>query len=93
MNLGGYGDQRRSVNNRLTSVVELLEESDDDDIGIHVVSGFKGSSVDSSRRISGARKPHPAKLPFDIFSSPVEKMIMRTRSRATKMMLDNDSVK
>ena len=93
VNLGGYGDKRRTVNNRLTSVVELLEESDDDDISIHAVSGSKGSSVDSSRRISVARKPHPAKLPLDIFSSPVEKMIMRTRSWATKMMLDNDSDK
>jgi len=92
VNLGGYGDQRRSANNRLTSVIELHEESDDD-ISIQAVSGSKGSSIDSSRRISVARKPLPAKLPLDIFSSPVEKMIMRTRSQATKMMLDNDSDK
>jgi len=47
-----------------------------------------------SRRVSVTRRPLPAaKLPLDIFPSPIEKMIVRTRSWATKMMLDNDSDK
>jgi hypothetical protein len=41
VNLGGYDDQRCSFNNRLTSVMELQDKSDDD-IRILVVSGAKG---------------------------------------------------
>ena len=87
VNLGGSGDQRRSSNNRLTSIVELQEESDDD-ISIKAVSGAKGVEC-SARRESVARMPLPPNFPFSTFSSPVEKMIRRTRSRANKMMLDN----
>jgi hypothetical protein len=40
-------------------------------------------------RESVARMPLPPNFPFSTFSSPVEKMIRRTRSRANEMMLDN----
>jgi hypothetical protein len=40
MNLGGYGDQRRSINNRLTFIEEIHKSSDND--SIKVVCGAKG---------------------------------------------------
>jgi hypothetical protein len=87
VNLGGSGDQRRSTNIRLTSIVELQEESDND-ISIKTVSRAKGVKC-TARPESVARMPLPPKFLFSIFSTPVEKMIRRTRSWAIKMMLDN----
>jgi hypothetical protein len=87
VNLGGSGDQRRSINNRLTSIIELQEESDDV-ISIEAISGAKGVECSASWK-SVARMPLPPNFLFSTFSSPVEKMIRRTRSRANKMMLDD----
>ncbi len=76
-----------TTNNRLTSIVELQEESDDD-ISIKAVSGAKGVEC-SARRETVARMPLPPEFLLSTFSSPVEKMIRRSRSWSNKMMLDN----
>jgi hypothetical protein len=86
INLGGSGDQRHSINNRL-SFNEIQELSDNDTI--EVVCGAKGVGISGRWDSSVARMSLPLNFPVSTFSSPVEKMIKRTRSQANEMMLNN----
>jgi hypothetical protein len=78
INLGGSGDQRHSINNRLTFIDEIQESLDND--SIDAVCGAKGMGGSCRWDSSVARMPLPLNFPFSAFSSPVEKMIRRTRS-------------